>query len=127
MPKFRSKPNEIEAFRWTVDVTPEWWLVLLSSGEQSANPSPGDYVARDGVGRVFFIKQEELDANFESADEPYFRVMGRDQLAQGTVLGWIERARRAQVSQEKIDKAWSRYNEIINFQSEHPDRVKVPD
>lgn len=61
------------------------------------------------------------------SDEPTFTVLGRDQLAQATVVHWIERARVAGVPEEKINRALQRYEEIVNFQSEHPDRVKVPD
>lgn len=62
-----------------------------------------------------------------AVDEPVFTVLGRDQLAQATVMFWISRAMAAGVSEEKIARARRRYDEIVEFQSDHPDRVKVPD
>lgn len=60
-------------------------------------------------------------------EEPSFTVLGRDQLAQAVVRFWIERAETAGVAESKIARARERYDEIVAWQSDHPERVKVPD
>ena len=60
-------------------------------------------------------------------DAPIFPVMGRDHLAQAVVTFWVERAVAAGVPEGKVERARRRLQEIIAFQSDHPERVKVPD
>jgi len=60
-------------------------------------------------------------------DEPSFTILARDQFAQAVVAFWISRAEAAGSPEAKIDRARQRYQEIIEFQSDHPERVKVPD
>ena len=137
MSKFRMRPSvEFEAFRWTVDQVPDWWKDLSDVAQARAItvplPSggianPGDYIVRDHTGRVFVIRREQFESEYIPADEPVFEVLGRDQLAQATVVHWIERAVAAGSPEAKIERARQRYNEIVNFQSEHPERIKVPD
>lgn len=68
------------------------------------------------------------DTVFSDEDEePSFTVLGRDQLAQAVVRFWIERAEAAGVSDAKIERARQRHQEIVEWQSDHPERVKVPD
>lgn len=62
-----------------------------------------------------------------NCDEPAFTVYGRDPFAQSSVISWIERTEAAGVPEAKLNRARERYQEIIDFQSAHPERVKVPD
>lgn len=135
--KFRARLSvEVEAFRWTIDQAPDWWkdlpdVMIQVSTTTAVLPSgsarPGDYIVRDHTGNISMVKRERFEAEYIPADEPVFEVLGRDQLAQGSVVDWIRRARVAQVPEEKIRRAMQRYQEIVDWQSENPDRVKVPD
>lgn len=138
MTKFRMRPSiEFEAFRWLTDEVPDWWkgyegtfvqvptgTALLRNGDAA---QPGDYIVCDHTGRISAVTKERFESEYVAADEPIFEVLARDQLAQSTVVHWIERARAANVPEAKIARALQRYEEIIKFQSEHPERVKTPD
>lgn len=75
---------------------------------------------------VAYLYRRDLD-NMLQRIMPAFVVYAMDRLSQASVAYWIDRAVAAGVPQEKIDSAWKRYHEIINFQSDNPDKVKLPD
>lgn len=69
-----------------------------------------------------------IDLDTDKTDGvPRFTLMAYDLLVQASIVNWIDRAIAAGVPEEKIARARHRYDEIIKFQSAHPERVKVPD
>jgi hypothetical protein len=60
-------------------------------------------------------------------DEPVFVIRGKDLLAIETVERWIDLAKEAGVNDEKMAAVGQHYIAIFNFQTEHPERCKIPD
>jgi hypothetical protein len=60
-------------------------------------------------------------------DEPVFVIRGKDLLALKAVGAWIESTRNSEVPKDKIDRAQEHYQEIKQFQKDHPERCKMPD
>jgi hypothetical protein len=60
-------------------------------------------------------------------DEPVFTIAARDELAAYTVADWIVRAEADGVNPDKIARARQHLQDIVEFQSSYPDRVKKPD
>ncbi len=60
-------------------------------------------------------------------EEPVFVIRGQDTLAPMVVSHWIDWAIMRGVSPEKIERARAHLRDILVFQGEHPERVKLPD
>lgn len=60
-------------------------------------------------------------------DEPIFTLRAQDRFSWETVQHWIRVARVHGVNKEKIEDALLVAGQIAAWQSEHPDKVKVPD
>jgi hypothetical protein len=60
------------------------------------------------------------------ADEPLFLLRGQDALAPGVVMSYAMACADAHASEEHRDGAWRTHDALVDWQAEHPDRVKVP-
>ncbi len=60
-------------------------------------------------------------------DEPVFILRGKDLLSGIVVEEWIRLAERWKVNDDKLRRAKEHLRDIKEFQSENPDRCKVPD
>lgn len=60
-------------------------------------------------------------------DVPVFTIVAWDKAAPDTVLRWIQRCQELGVNMNKIKRGLAHLNAIVNWQIEHPDRVKIPD
>lgn len=60
-------------------------------------------------------------------DEPIFVIRGQDKLAPEIVQAWIEAAVMEGVRTDKIVSAHRYLHDIVVYQKDHPDLVKVPD
>ena len=60
-------------------------------------------------------------------DEPTFILAARDKLAPVAIRFWISMAADQGVNADKIRRATEHLDWIERFQSEHPERVKLPD
>ena len=60
-------------------------------------------------------------------DEPVFTLAGRDQLAVETVEFWIEKAKQKGVNENKIARAIRHRDWLVEFQTNNPERTKLPD
>lgn len=78
MSKFRKKPAEIEAFRWTYDPEPEWWkdlkgvtvevntgAVFIPTLEGTMKAQGGDYIIKDATGQISTCKPDVFEATYE--------------------------------------------------------------
>ena len=70
-------------------------------------------------------QQEGCKAKYEG--EPTFTLVGRDRTAVIAIGTWIEQATVAGVNREKIEDAKTKLIRFVQWQSENPDKVKVPD
>lgn len=146
MPNFRRRDSDVIAFQYTGDAEKLPYeiipAVLRSSidGPCIVKATPrnlecvvGAWIVLDSDGDADVYSPKEFESQFApvecvpAVDEPSFTVLGRDQLAQATVVHWIERAVAAQVPEDKIRRAQQRWQEIIDWQSDNPDKVKTPD
>lgn len=78
MAKYRKKPVVVDAFRWTVDVTPQWWrdrddiLIQVSSGcafipthDGSDRVEVGDYIIKEVGGKLTPCKPDIFEATYD--------------------------------------------------------------
>ena len=63
----------------------------------------------------------------EHREEPVFLLRAQDITAPGAVRDWIRRARAAGAPEAKLAKSQEHLDALVQWQLEHPDRVKVPD
>ena len=59
-------------------------------------------------------------------DEPLFLLRGQDALAGPTLMSYAMVCDDVRTSQEHRDGAWNAHDVFVDWQAEHPDRVKVP-
>jgi len=89
MAKYRKRPIYVEAFRWTIDVVPDWWrdfkglevdvaqciAIIPVDKDTKIYASPGDWITREDDGFIsvwspsVFAKLYEL-WEFEDVDLP---------------------------------------------------------
>lgn len=60
-------------------------------------------------------------------DEPVFILRGKDLLAKKVIGEWLVDAHINGVNEDKMKRAREHYDDIERFQTEHPDRCKIPD
>jgi hypothetical protein len=79
MPKFRKKPVVIEAFQWTIDVTPQWWReksgefqIMLGNGsviiptlEGDHEAKVGDYIIQGVKGEIYPCKPDIFNMTYD--------------------------------------------------------------
>lgn len=78
--KYRKKPVVIEAFKWTVDVVPDWWkfrtdiLVEVGTGaaliptlEGVMRADMGDMIIQGIKGEIYPCKPDIFEATYEPA------------------------------------------------------------
>lgn len=78
--KFRKKPVEIEAFRWTFDEVPEWWTArkdiqvevhscsaIIPTLEGDHRASPGDWIIKGVKGELYPCKPDIFEMTYEPA------------------------------------------------------------
>lgn len=79
--KYRRKPVVYEAFRWSIDVEPQWWLdapvVDLGGGnmgiqtlEGMMTARPGDWIVRGLKGELWPVKHDVFSASYEPVEVP---------------------------------------------------------
>ena len=82
--KYRKKPVVIEAFRWTLDEVPVWWLyrndlviqdvhlqtVAIPTLEGTLIAKPGDYIIQGIKGEIYPCKPDIFEATYELVEEP---------------------------------------------------------
>jgi hypothetical protein len=79
---FRKKPVVIEAFQWTIDVVPEWWLnlkgVTIDVASMSAfiptlegvmEARAGDYIIQGVNGEIYPCKPDIFEKTYEKVEE----------------------------------------------------------
>jgi hypothetical protein len=82
MPKFRKKPVVIEAFCWTVDEVPWWWIeaketrIDVQSGsafiptlEGTHEAKPGDYIIQGVKGELYPCRNDIFLMTYEPVSE----------------------------------------------------------
>lgn len=62
-----------------------------------------------------------------AADEPVFILRGQDTMAPDVISEWIRLALLAGVNPDKVQRAREHFVDMIKFQQEHPERIKLPD
>ena len=78
MMKYRKKQVIVEAFRWTIDKVPEWWIenkntmIEVSTGsafiatlEGTMEARIGDYIIRGIRGEIYPCKPDIFEATYE--------------------------------------------------------------
>lgn len=60
-------------------------------------------------------------------DEPVFTIAARDLTGADTVRDWIARCEKLGVNSDKLERSRQHLADIERFQSEHPERCKIPD
>ena len=82
MARFRKKPVEVEAFRWSVDATPAWFKEALSEGkvdlrgmravietlEGKMHADQGDWVIRGLQGELYPCKPNIFQQTYEAVE-----------------------------------------------------------
>lgn len=78
MMSYRMRPVIVEAFRWTYDIVPDWWVdrqdtavdtitsalyIYLLTGTITARI--GDYIILDSSGTISVCPQEHFDFRYE--------------------------------------------------------------
>jgi hypothetical protein len=75
-------------------------------------------------------KKDELEKGTitrAAEDEPVFVLRGADRLSPRVIRYWIDRAKMRGVSEEKIEEVRELLTELEKWQTENPDKVKLPD
>ena len=84
--RYRKKPVEVEAFRWTgedSDVLPKWLVVAMQqhsvakrypclyidTREGTQRVDPGDYIICDAKGKIYPCKQDIFEMTYEEVKE----------------------------------------------------------
>ena len=78
MTKFRKKPVVIEAFRWTTDEVPAWWLkakgiridtqsgsAFIPTLEGTHEARTGDYIIQGVKGEIYPCKPDIFEMTYE--------------------------------------------------------------
>ena len=81
MSQYRKKPVVIEAFRFTVDEVPQWWLdrqdiqlevatctALIPTLEGVMRASPLDYIIKGIKGEIYPCKPDIFEATYEKVE-----------------------------------------------------------
>lgn len=125
MAKYRKKPVEIEAFRFTsseLSGLPQWFTQAVSASKvmlHDANRTltietlegmmtalPGDWIIRGVKNEIYPCKPDIFELTYMDADEPTFTLRAQDMLSVATVEEWITRAvDNPCVSRDKIASA----------------------
>jgi len=82
MAKYRKKPVVIEAFQWTVDEVPEWWInakgieIVVETGsaiiptlEGEHEAKIGDFIIQGVKGELYPIKNEIFLLTYDKVEE----------------------------------------------------------
>jgi hypothetical protein len=83
MAKYRKKPVVIEAFQWTVDVTPDWWRnvsgsfmldvatmsVFIPTLEGTHEAKKGDFIIKGVQDELYPCKPDIFEATYEKVVE----------------------------------------------------------
>jgi len=81
--KFRKKPVVIEAFRWTIDVVPDWWKwrtdkiminvqtgsVFIPTLEGTYEARIGDYIIQGIKGELYPCRPDIFEASYEKVED----------------------------------------------------------
>ncbi len=84
--QYRKKPIEVEAFRWLIDETPEWWTKIsgkfmmdmstqqlyIPTNEGTMIANKGDYIIKepfDSERQVYPCKPDIFDKTYEPVKE----------------------------------------------------------
>ena len=79
--KYRKKPVVIEAFRWTIDEVPEWWIKCLGASmdprtgsaflltlEGRMEAKPGDYIIQGVKGEIYPCRSDIFEMTYEKVE-----------------------------------------------------------
>jgi len=83
MPKYRKKPSEVEAFRFSVDNPPDWFTQARADGtivlqsdcaiietlEGKMRADAGDWIIRGVKGELYPCKPSIFDLTYEKIEE----------------------------------------------------------
>jgi len=82
MYKYRKLPVEIEAFQWTVDRVPQWWVeakgieIVIKSGsvfiptlEGTHEAKVGDWIIQGVKGEIYPCKPDIFALTYEKVEE----------------------------------------------------------
>jgi hypothetical protein len=82
MPKYRKKPVIIEAFQWTVDKVPDWWIgvsrdflieigtgsVFIPTLEGTHEAKVGDFIIQGVKGELYPCKPDIFAITYEAVE-----------------------------------------------------------